>query len=430
MKEIDLSELTTGIPKIEYDLSILEGLKTFEEHLIYDLLVVVKENRPVGVIRKIDLIRAQSREGLTVGDLARPLMKLRISTVKPQQLTTLLDFFNSFKSPIILVDRKGSYIGLLFYEVVLHYINMFKETTVPIFQKLRSLFRQPYFLYGFYMSGLEHFRDMLGSSKEESLIKILYEDIKSDIEGETGLSYEDREVYVLSKYKLSEERVKEIYEEFHKEFSLLYAEIKPVYVHGYCISLQEVKDFEEFFKLRAELKSRLDSIQDASFFIFHGEKPSVVLCEYKRREFIFKIRERIKEDFQRIAERLKENDMDIWEFLLYDFFKEYPYFELFYVMNERGLQISNNVINPKKNYPIKTGRKGADRSEREYFRKASHEDVYLSPIYISQATDDFCITVSKKFNYAGKSYVLAGDINYREIHNLVKSYAEETLTNR
>jgi hypothetical protein len=41
----------------------------------------------------------------------------------------------------------------------------------------------------------------------------------------------------------------------------------------------------------------------------------------------------------------------------------------------------------------------------------------------SRATDDFCITLSSKFRYGEKLYVLAEDINYTEVRRLVKSYA-------
>lgn len=430
MKEIDLARLATGVPKIEHDLSVREALKLFEEFGIYDFLVVVKDNKPIGIVNRLDLVKAQYRQGLAVGDLARPIMKLKNASIKPEHLPTLLDFFNSCRSPILLVDKKGSYMGVLFYHVVLYHSSLFKEITVPVFQKMRSLFGQDYYFYCFYIGGLREFVEEYGATKGESLQRILYEDIKNNIRGDVSLSYEENEVYALSGNRLKDEEIAELYREFQREFSLLYAEAKPVYLFGYCIPIREVRNFEELFKLSSELKKRMQEVYDASCFIFHGEKPSVVLCEYENRELIHHIRQRIKKDFEDIVESLKKTDRDLWEFTLYDFFKKYPYFELFYLIGESGLQVSNNVVNPKLSYPVKTGKKGADRSGKDYFRKATHEDVYISNIYISQATDDFCITVSKKFNYGDRSYVLAGDINYREVHRLVKSYAEELKTDR
>jgi hypothetical protein len=149
----------------------------------------------------------------------------------------------------------------------------------------------------------------------------------------------------------------------------------------------------------------------------------VVVCEYKGREYIKRVIEKIKEGFMQILWKLKHSDKEMWEYVLQDAFKDYPYFEIFYIIGERGVQVSNNVINPRIKYPVKTGRKGADRSEKPYFKMAKEGDIYISEIYLSQATDDFCITLSSKFRYGEKFYVLAGDINYTEVHKLVKSYA-------
>ncbi|MCS6998659.1 MAG: hypothetical protein N2648_02440 [Aquificaceae bacterium] len=426
MKDLELSHIATGIPKIDFDLGVREALKAFEEYGIYDFLVVVRNSKPVGVVNRLDLVKAQHRSHLTVGDLAHPLMKLKTSTVRKEELIYLLDFFNASKTPLLLVDRRGIYMGVIFYQVVLYHISLFKETTVPIFQKLRSLLGQEYYFYCFYIGGLKS----LTSSERESLQRILYEGVKNSIPGDVGMSYEEGEIYALSKVRIKEEEIKTLYEEFHKEFTLLFTEAKPLYIYGYCFTLKAVQLFEEFFRLSSELKKKMEDVHEASFFIFHGEKPSVVLCEYEKREFIHQIKLRIKQDFERIVDGLRRIDRDLWEVALYDFFKNYPYFELFYIIGESGLQVSNNVVNPKLTYPVKVGKKGADRSEKEYFKRASQEDVFITNIYISQATDDFCITVSKKFAYGGKAYVLAGDINYREVHGLVRGYAKRGEADR
>lgn len=426
IEDVDLSKLLTGIPKIDYNLGVREALKAFEEYSIYDFLVVAKDNKPVGIVKRSDLIKAQHREYLIVGDLTQSLMKLRATTIKTEDLIHLLTFFNLSKQPLLVVDRKGNYMGVLFYQVVLHTISLFKESAMPIFQRIGSLFGQDYYFYCFYIRGVKNLMDKLGSPAVESIQRILYESVKSNIEGDVSLSYRENEIYVLSRERVKEENIKSMYEEFHKEYALLYTQEEPLYLSGYCLPLRWVNSSEDFFKKSSEAKRRMEKVQDASIFIFYGEKPSVVLCEYEKREFIEKIRHKIKQDFENIIEIIRKSDKDLWEYVLYDLFKVYPYFELFYIMNEKGLQISNNIINPKINYPIKHGKKGADRSEKNYFKKANYQEVYISSIYISQATNDFCITVSKKFNYGEKAYTLAGDINYREIHRLVKEYAKES----
>ncbi|ADC90148.1 CBS domain containing protein [Thermocrinis albus DSM 14484] len=425
MRELDLSELATGVPKVDYDLGIPEALRSLDEHRIFDFLVVVKDSKPVGIVYRKDLLLSQGRKDLRVGDIALPLPKIRTFRSSPENLLGLLDFFAFSRKPLLVVDKRGQYLGVLFYHVLLHYMSSYRQVTVPIFQKLRKLFGQDYHLCVFYLKDVKGFREHFGSAKEEGLYRILYEDVKDHIDGDVMQSQDEREIYALSKRKLSPEEVKAIMEEFHKEFSLLYAEINPVHVVGFDIGLKDVKSYEEFWNIYSQLKNRLKSVHGSSFFVFHGLQPVVVTCEYPLRQQIMKIKEKIKEDFLSIVEELKRTEKDLWEYILYDVFKKFPYFELFYIMNEKGLQISNNVVNPKANYVVKTGKKGADRSQKIYFKKAMEEGLYVSEIYISQATDDFCITVSAKFQYGQKVFVLAGDINYREIHRLVKEYSQK-----
>ena len=106
MKEIELSRLATGVPIIELSLGVKEALRTFEEYGIYDFLVVVKDNKPAGIVYKFDLINAQQRPNLIVGELVHPVMKLKNVVIKSDELVYLLDFFNFSKSPLLLIDKK------------------------------------------------------------------------------------------------------------------------------------------------------------------------------------------------------------------------------------------------------------------------------------------------------------------------------------
>lgn len=95
-------------------------------------------------------------------------------------------------------------------------------------------------------------------------------------------------------------------------------------------------------------------------------------------------------------------------------FGEYPWFELFYVMNEKGTQTSENVGNPSYAFSKDSGKaKGTDRSDKQYFRKAvAHEGACVfSDIYVSSATDSLCATVSIAFRGPAGLSVLAGDVN-------------------
>ncbi|MFA6504687.1 MAG: methyl-accepting chemotaxis protein [Treponemataceae bacterium] len=70
-------------------------------------------------------------------------------------------------------------------------------------------------------------------------------------------------------------------------------------------------------------------------------------------------------------------------------------FELLYVMDASGKQVSSNVINPSCVGKISTNGFGVDRSAKEYFREpARNRASYHSPAYLSSASGLLCITAS------------------------------------
>ncbi|SHK49513.1 PDC sensor domain-containing protein [Thermocrinis minervae] len=421
MKELWLSEIATGVPTVEGSMTLGDVQKVFEEYGIFDNLVVLRSGLPVGIIYRNEVRRATCcKKDLKVEDLVHTLPKLKDVRVAVDEIYKLMELFGPSAAPILVVNREGKYMGVLYPQVILHFLSMYKEASIPVFRRISTVLGKPYYLHVFFLEGIKAFQEAVGSSKAQLLLKAFQELVKDYLEGDLFLSSEEREIYLLSKEKALDSRIKELMQEFHKEFSLLYAGADPVYVHGYSVNLSKVPSMEDLYKLDAELKNRLSKVKDVSFFINHDLIPSVVVCEYRAREALPIIREKLKRDVNTIVAQLQKTDRELWEYVLYDFFKQFPYFELFYVINEKGIQISNNIVNPKIKYPIKTGKKGADRSQKDYFIAAVKEGFYITNVYISQATDDFCITVSEKFTYGGKTYVLACDINYREIHRLLK----------
>ncbi|WP_373568767.1 hypothetical protein [Pseudomonas sp. efr-133-TYG-103a] len=86
-------------------------------------------------------------------------------------------------------------------------------------------------------------------------------------------------------------------------------------------------------------------------------------------------------------------------------------FELFYMVDRNGVQISENVgldIDPKA-----ASCKGRNWAQRPWFREVAEQlGSYITPVYRSSATDAFCITVSVPI-FAGNGQlhrVLAADV--------------------
>ncbi len=421
-EKVSLVDLSISVPTVPYDLSIKELKNLFEELSIYRYLTVLKGNVPIGIVYR-DQVERVSNEILTAGDMAILCCKLRNVEVPKEALVGIFDLFRIEKEPVIITDKRGTYLGVLTYDTVLQYITQHREYNIPVVQKVHSSLGRGEFLCIFGLKNMDKFRSVFGSEKQESVYKILYEDIKDLFEGEVSGIMDRGEIWVLTQRPPSKETVKEFFREFHREYILLFGEFQQVYVYGVCLDMALIDSQEKFYEKKKELSEKARKIE-GSVFIAHGLQPTLVLHDPTKQKLITNIKRKIVGDFRNIVERVRSSPKDTWEFILYDVFEEYPYFELFYIMSWRGLQITNNIVNPKVDYFVAQGKKGADRSEKPYFRKAMEEGSFISDIYLSKATDDFCITVSERFSYEGKDYVLAGDINFREIHKLVRSYKE------
>jgi methyl-accepting chemotaxis protein len=98
-------------------------------------------------------------------------------------------------------------------------------------------------------------------------------------------------------------------------------------------------------------------------------------------------------------------------------FRAHPYFELFYLMDSGGRQISSNVVHPRYRGVISDAGFGADRAGKEYFAAVRRTGgPYVSDFYVSTASGNLCLTVSAPLPAAGGSpAVLAGDINMDDL---------------
>ncbi len=424
-QEVNLVDLSLSIPTVPYDLSVKELKGVFEELGIYKFLTVLKGGIPIGIVYRDQVEKAVGRP-LIAGDLTHLLSRLRNTTLSREGLIGMLELLPMEREPVILTDKRGTYMGILTYDTILHYITHHREYVLPIVQRVHSLIGKKEFLCVFGLKNMEEFKKVFGPEKVESLQKILTEDVRDLFPQELACVSEKGEVWALASTPPKRESIKELLREFHREYTLLFGEFQKVHVYGFCIDMSMTSSQEELYRLKEELRNRASKVE-GSVFIIHGLQPTLVLHDPSKQKLITNIKKKILSDFKEIVERVRHSPKDTWEYVLYDMFEIYPYFELFYIMNEKGLQITNNIVNPKVDYFVAQGKKGTDRSEKLYFKKALEEGSYISDVYLSKATDDFCITVSELFSYEGKRYILAGDINFKQIHRLVKSFKETTV---
>ncbi|NPB06032.1 MAG: glycine dehydrogenase [Aquificae bacterium] len=403
------------MPTVSYDLTLRELKTVFRELGVYEYLTLVKEGKPIGLVFKRDVYAAR-RDDLIAGDFGKVVIRLKNFDSEREGLIGIIELLPVIKEPVIVVDKKGKYLGVLTYEVLLHYLTKFKDKLVPFVEQLRERLGTESFLYLFGIKNLKQLKELLGWEKARALLEVLAEDAQELFKGE--LEKHEEEVWLLSADEPSEEKVKELFDEFFKELELFIESGPPLSLYGIAVSLKPFSSQESLYKKIKELKERVFKINSPAFVLMK-QQLKLALHDPKR-TLMHNIKEKILNDFSRIVSEIERTPQDLWELTLYDMFKRFPYFELFYVISARGLQVSNNVVNPSVNYFVAQGKKGADRSDRPYFTETMQKGAYVSDIYLSKATDDFCITVAKRFEYEGKRYVLAGDINFREIHKLVK----------
>ncbi len=95
-------------------------------------------------------------------------------------------------------------------------------------------------------------------------------------------------------------------------------------------------------------------------------------------------------------------------------FADYPFFEVVFELNADGTQRHANWINPNMYGKIKAGGAGVDRSLQTYYAAVrDSRNAYISSIYLSTASEDFCLTVSVPVLAEDGSLesVLVADIN-------------------
>lgn len=105
-------------------------------------------------------------------------------------------------------------------------------------------------------------------------------------------------------------------------------------------------------------------------------------------------------------------------------FKAYPFFEVLFELDADGVQAHANWINPSMYGRIRAGGAGANRSGQSYFVHVRDSGLpFVSPIYLSSATEDFCLTIAAPVYGPGGRFtgVLVGDLNLASMASLLEN---------
>ena len=234
-------------------------------------------------------------------------------------------------------------------------------------------------------------------------------------------SFNTASANVQNLFKVSSESLKRSKE----EAGSIYEVFNQIENHNENIKLEA----DSISRLVASLVERNENREKSTELILEGAERSTnqIGQVYKQSEDLHEVVENILENMGEIRldwhDRALESVTDIsrelskrkineFDDFLKGCFTRYPYIELLYVMNEKGIQINNNVVNPDFKDLIDSGGIGEDRGSRSYCRKILGGDSsYISGIYVSSAVNHLCLTVSVVFSFNDSEYILAADLN-------------------
>lgn len=117
------------------------------------------------------------------------------------------------------------------------------------------------------------------------------------------------------------------------------------------------------------------------------------------------------------ARDIRAMDRGKMERVMKDIIKGHSFIELLYITDEHGIQIVSNIARPDAKHPEDISAYGQDWSHKHWFVNALELPIpYISDVYISQASEKECVTVSGTFkdkdgNVAG---VIAADVQVDE----------------
>ncbi len=139
---------------------------------------------------------------------------------------------------------------------------------------------------------------------------------------------------------------------------------------------------------RAAMLKKIGKANIGSIVVVEDTPPQIIL---PKKEFYSNWQDRALAALQsllKIQRSTDSHDLD-------GCFTDFPFFEVVFELKANGVQRYANWINPNMYGKIKAGGAGIDRSQQAYYQVVAQTHApYISSIYLSTATEDFCLTVS------------------------------------
>jgi diguanylate cyclase (GGDEF)-like protein len=437
---------------IDINASIDEAKAIFLSNQDAAIAVVLDNARPIGLLRRGV---AFSRRHQTLGACCDPLPKLVYYNTSPSLLARSLYLDRGEVEPWVMVNEEGRYLGILLpLEIMSQLIS--RKTTSGSLHPLSHLTTGPVLRQSLDISlrnnpatqlvyiDLDHFKsynDRYGFIRGDAMIRLLAEILRLTFQGEQGtlLGHIGGDDYVVILDRARPNLIPallNVISRFYTLASHLYdssdwaqgyfttedgkqhpvASVSIAVVNGLGGPLSNSVAAAE----RAAVLKKIGKSTEGSIIVVEGNPPQLVQPLH---EFYTEWQEQAVKALQSLQAMKRSADPHVLD----SCFAAYPFFEVVFELEPYGAQRYPNWINPNMYGKIKAGGAGADRSEQEYFKAITpNMQPYLSSIYLSSATEDFCLTLSIPMLTADGSLegVLVADINIAAMAMLSQAPAE------
>lgn len=447
---IRLADYVDKVPTLPITATVGDAEFLLRERQDLSCVVILDDKRPVGYTTRSILSRRA--HGSLVVSYCRPVTRILKDRMPKTTLASRFLKDRGSSQPWIVVNEDHRFLGTVEPWLVLSQIlagpdhgELHPLSLLPTGPILRSCLdlqlqagKEVLLIY----IDIDHFKafnDRYGFIRGDAMIKLLAEIIRQMrlVWPDAFLGHIGGDDYVVMLPTVTPDLIGELtslVESFHRLSAHLYdsrdlgcgffevgegqcypvAALSVVVVNGATGGLTNSLKASE----RAALLKKLAKEHRGSVIVVEGDPvrlQPVHLCDHEDSWQGYAVR--ILEEISMCKRDMNHHDLD-------DTFKVYPLFELLYELDSSGVQRYPNWVNPLMRGRIKGGGMGTDRSDQPYFQKVRGSyRPYLSSVYLSTASQDFCVTVSVPLYSRNGDFdgVLVADMNLPGLVDLCRN---------
>lgn len=424
---------------IDVSSTLAEARSLFHAHADVAIAVVLDGQTPLGVLRRGKVF---SKKVSGLGACCDPLPKV-INHLMPSSALARVFYLERGNIDIwITVNEEGAYVGILQPMEIMAQLISRKATTGNLHplshlttgptlrQTLDNSLRNNPNTQLVYID-LDHFKaynDRYGFIRGDAMIRLLSEIIRQEFQEKSGvmvghiggddfvLIYDhkapaltDTLLHIISQFQALAVHLYDASDLERGFFTTEDGKDHPVASVSIAVvnGKQGTLENSVMAAERAAVLKKIGKANIGSIVVVEDTPPQTIL---PKKEFYSNWQQKALAALQsllKIQRSTGSHDLD-------SCFAEFPYFEVIFELEPNGVQRYANWINPNMYGKIKAGGAGIDRSQQAYYQRVAETHApYISTIYLSTATEDFCLTVSLPIldeDGALKS-ILVADIN-------------------